>query len=192
MKRIFTVLSLAACLSVAGASSLLAQGRGSAAGRGLGNAAGGAAAAGQGMGRASESMSRSSQSMGGTATGVSRSATGLQRSSSAMDRGMRPQAVGAMGNQPAMNQDRIADRRFEQAEHLRSISERNGNEALLNTAGRMEANAVTNQQRQLPQPTGVAGDVIVPEAASAPTYSAIAPATRASSNAKRGLWFRSR
>lgn len=173
MKRTLAIVTLAACLSTAGADALLAQGRGPGAGRGLGSAANSAAAAGQGMGRSSQAISRGNSYAGGAAAATNRSANALQRS-------------GSLSGQPAANHARIEQHRIAQADHLRSLSERNGNESLMGTADRMQASASTNYQRQstlAPSEGGMA------ETASA--AAAIAP-TRQPAGGKRGFWFRSR
>lgn len=48
----------------------------------------------------------------------------------------------------AGNPSRILDKRLSQAEHLRQVSEANGNERLMGTADRMEQNAVRNYERR--------------------------------------------
>ncbi|MEQ1824604.1 MAG: hypothetical protein ABL921_01610 [Pirellula sp.] len=98
------------------------------------------------------------------------------------------------------NWEQIQQQRLKQAEHLRAIADRNGNEALLTTANRMEASANANYHRQsssahpVSNPAGAPDSVVVaPETQTATP--ATAPASlkqKSSTAAKRGFWFRSR
>lgn len=73
----------------------------------------------------------------------------------------------------ADNQSRILDKRLSQAEHLRAVSEANGNERLMETADRMEQNAVRNYERR----TGAAAPPTdAPPAAAPADQPIIAPA----------------
>lgn len=200
MNRVLLIVSLAVCFSTSAANTLLAQGKAPGVGRGLGTAASGATAAGKGIGRASDAIPATSSSAARPGLAVNRKETGLQRSGNAAARVRPLQPLGDGFRQPTLNQPRIADQRLQQAEHLRGLSERNGNESLLMTADRMEASALANQAR----PLGPAGPVAPgpPSAAQvepngqAETRPArvVAPDAKANGNlnSKRGLWLRSR
>jgi hypothetical protein len=63
------------------------------------------------------------------------------------------QARSDFGNQrQSTNQERIYEHRLDQADHLRQVSEDNGNTRLSETAERMEQNAQWNYDRRNPQP----------------------------------------
>lgn len=100
-----------------------------------------------------------------------------------------------------MTPEQIQFKRLQQADHLRAISERNGNEALLETADRMEASAVRNFERQ----TGTGA--IAPETGTVPSNepvsiqepvpsvdaalaSKLAPSPASKNGSRKGLWFR--
>jgi hypothetical protein len=63
------------------------------------------------------------------------------------------------------NPERIRDQRLEQADHLRQVGERNGNERLNTTADRMQANAQKQYVRQAGNVAPVDGTTNVPPAA---------------------------
>jgi hypothetical protein len=169
---------------VVGPMQLLADGKGGGLNRALKTGAKGPINAGPGRsgglpGRASDDLAR-------RGPGLNRAGGGLERA--------------------ATNQQRILDHRLNQAEHLRGVAERNGNENLLETADRMEANATRNFERQQQR---FAGDPTVPTTppgetpsgeAPAPTLTApnatepvpVATPTPTASRAGRGFWFRSR
>lgn len=124
------------------------------------------AAAQKGLGHAGEAMTRSKNLPGFMQAIRSRGSEG-----SLPREGDTAEAIGR-----GMSPEDIQLKRFQQAEHLRAISERNGNESLLETADRMESNATRNYERQ-------AGEAEVPQVSESP-----APATK--SPAKKGFWFR--
>jgi hypothetical protein len=120
------------------------QGAGHGLNRGLGAAARGPV--GGGVARSADVAARVSRPTGPT---VESRGAGLSRAGIAREtRGLRnlamlPQA--ARGPNPG----RIYDHRLQQADHLRALSARNGNESLLDTADRMERNATQNLERQV-------------------------------------------
>ncbi len=62
----------------------------------------------------------------------------------------RPEAGANRGtNQVGDNAERIRDKQFEQAEHLREVGDANGNERLQTTADRMEQNAQVRYDRRV-------------------------------------------
>jgi hypothetical protein len=88
--------------------------------------------------------------------------------------------------------DRTRQHRLDQAEHLRGISERNGNAALLDTADRMEASAERNYLRQTetlssPPTEEVQPDESIPEVGEIPEVVTEQVVPR-----RRGFWIRSR
>jgi len=107
---------------------------------------------------------------------------------------------GAGQDQALANQQSILNHRLDQADHLRGNSQANGNEHLLETADRMQANANRNFLRQQERlggttttSTGGAGSDSTSTTGQTPTESASAAApSTASSSGRRGLWFRSR
>lgn len=193
MLRKFAIPSLMVTVLLTPAS-LLAQGKGNGVNRGLGAAAKGASSAG--MGRSGGPIARDSAARGGATLGR---AGGLQRANLATARGNLPPTVAGEG-MAGENPQRILDQRLDQAEHLRALSERNGNERLLDTADRMEASANRNferqQQRFTESPTEPTdGSGAVPEATPAESGTAAGPVTTAAQavpRTKRGFWFRSR
>jgi hypothetical protein len=173
---------------------LLAQGKGNGINRGLGAAAKGAASAG--MPRSGGPFARDPALRGGATLNR---AGGLQRANMATARGDSLPTVegdGLAGENP----QRILDQRLDQAEHLRALSERNGNERLLDTADRMEASANRNferqQQRFAPAPTEPTDESnTVPEATPAESAVGTGTVTTVAPSAprtRRGFWFRSR
>jgi hypothetical protein len=69
--------------------------------------------------------------------------------------------------QPIDNAQRIRDKQFEQAEHLREAGQANGNERLNDTADRMESNGQYRYQRRIEgieQMTRPAPESLAPEA----------------------------
>lgn len=230
MYRKLAVLFFAACFSIVGVSVASAQGRGAGMGRGLGHAASSSAAA-MGRGGSSSALQNAANGMAtapsatatrhhshvlprdlnqvsGVAAGVGRSARGLERSTAALP-GMAAQRTSPQpGGQPLGNFERIQQSRLQQAEHLRGIADRNGNEHLLDTAERMQTSANQGYQRQsgaqspAAAPTPAAGAVPAPGtdtklgSPSLPVNSATASATTAKGKIgampKRGFWFGSR
>ena len=187
-KLVACVCCLTCCLA---AQFVSAQGKGNGFGRGLGNAArGGAlgAAAAQGKGPAAQQPGQRFGSMRGTAANVNRRPIGAKPASHPSQRTAMPGEAGAPST-PLTNAERIQQHRLQQAEHLRSISERNGNEALMNTADRMEARANTNYQRQSGLPAQARNDSAQSE--TIPTVPATAVA-QPKPAPRRGFWFRSR
>jgi hypothetical protein len=88
--------------------------------------------------------------------------------------------------------DRIRQQRLDRAAHLREISEQNGNEALLDTADRMEASAERNYLRQTDSlsspPTGEVQPDESPEVGDMPEE----VTERVVLKRRRGFWIRSR
>lgn len=193
MKRILAIL----CMVIGGsgyvADDALAQ-KGAGLGRGLSRAANATAAAGRGAASSSEAVSRAAGPLNAgvpaTAAGVpgpGRGANGLQRAALARGTALPAAAASRLGGQPQSNQARITQHRLQQAEHLRMLSQQNGNEALLATADRMEASALQNQQRW--QTQAEAGEAVPANEMAA---GVVAPTVRPRSESKRGFWFRSR
>ena len=205
MKRVLATLCLAACTSAAAADSVFAQ-QGRGLGRGLGNAAtaSATASASRGMGHSAEVASRAAGSPNTAAPGFNRAASslnrgapGLQRSAVARGSALPPMTGAGFHSQARTNHDRITQQRLQQADHLRALSQRNGNEALQATADRMEANALENQQRWQTQfesggPVPGEAALAAPHAPAVTAPALPAPAAKARGNAKRGFWFRSR
>lgn len=123
-------MSVSISLLVVG-STALAEGRGQGLNRALGAAARGSS--NSGLARAGQSGARGSANLGRSANGLNRASNGLSHS----------QANVAQ----TANATRIRDKRLQQANHLREISARNGNERLLDTADRMQDNAQRNYDR---------------------------------------------
>jgi hypothetical protein len=137
-------MSLALSLLVVG-SAALAEGRGQGLNRALaaasrGSSNSGLARAGQSAARSQNGLSRGSASLGRSANGLNRASNGLSHS----------QALTAQ----TFNAARIRDKRLQQADHLRDISERNGNERLLDTADRMQESAQRNYDRGVGEGAG--------------------------------------
>ena len=103
-----------------------------------------------GLARAAQSTTRSQNGLTKSGTSLGRSANGLNRASNGMS---HSQALAAQTS----NAERIRDKRLEQADHLRSVSARNGNTQLLETADRMQNSAQTNFDRGAGGPTVSAG-----------------------------------
>jgi hypothetical protein len=183
---------------------LLAQGQGGGHHRGLAAAAKAAAAplGAPGIrGAGPRDISRRPLASGASMNNVSGS---LQRSNG----GLRGN-TGGIDDLPASSPaaprpQQILDQRLQQADHLRAISDRNGNEHLAQTADRMTASAQTNFQRQQAALTAHGNDVppapatpapATPAAGSPPIAGSFPPAAAAPANpprAARGFWFRSR
>ncbi len=129
--------SVALSLLVVG-STALAEGRGQGLNRALAAAARGSS--NSGLARAGQSAARSQNGLSRGGANLGRSANGLNRASSGIS---HSQALGAQTS----NATRIRDKRLQQADHLREISARNGNERLLDTADRMQDSAQRNYDR---------------------------------------------
>ncbi len=181
---------------VVGPMQVLADGKGGGLNRALKGGAKGPINAGPGRqgglsGHGGDELARRGPGLGRAGSGLQRAGIGTAHTP----------PLAADGN-PVTNQQRILDHRLNQAEHLRGISERNGNEHLLETADRMEANATRNFERQQQR---FAGDTTVPPSstgeAPAPTLTTpnaeepvpvTTPTAPTASRAGRGFWFRSR
>ena len=136
-----TFAFIAAALVVSTTPNAFAQGKG-----GLNRALGGSSNAGgaRGIGNATNGLSRAGGKLARGNQGLNKAASGLARGPKNVPTPAMPAEV-----DPALtNQQRILDKRFQQADHLRGISERNGNERLLGTADRMEASATRNFERR--------------------------------------------
>jgi len=177
-------IALVALLALsATATPALAQGNSQGHGRALGAAARGSASAGVARGSAQSLKTQDSLSRGNS--GLNRAANGMQRASAAKQ-GRLP-----AGERQLSNQERILDHRMSQAEHLRAVSEANGNERLLDTADRMDGSAITNYERNTGltyQPPTTDGTTVEAEAR-APV---VATRPGSSQQKPRGFWFRSR
>jgi hypothetical protein len=134
-------ISVSLGLLLAG-NSAFAEGHGH--GQGLNRALSAAArgAGNSGLARAAQSTTRSGNGLSRDVSKLGRSANGLNRASSGMS---HSQALAAQTSNAA----RIRDHRLQQADHLREISGRNGNERLLDTADRMQNSAQTNYDRRV-------------------------------------------
>ena len=148
-------ISLALLFLVAG-STALAEGRGQGLNRALaaasrGSSNSGLARAGQSAGRSQNGLARSGANLGRSANGLNRASLGRSHS----------QALTAQ----TTNAARIRDKRLQQADHLRIISERNGNERLLDTADRMQESAERNYDRNIGDGTSESSDFETPDAA---------------------------
>lgn len=185
MFRALAMTAFAASCLALGAESMYAQGRGGGWHRGLSAAAG--AASGSAASQAGAGLARAHGNGNWTAKTGS-AVGGFQRAQGALNRSVSP----APGN-PLSNQDRIYQHRLGQAEHLRSVAQKNGNEALLETADRMEANAARNYQRQtgITLPTTPSTTDPAAGESTAPAEITAAPA-QSPTTPKRGFWFRSR
>lgn len=148
-------------------------------------------------------LPRDLNQVGPVAAGVGRGARGFERSTAAVHGTVPQQAGHQPGDRPLSNFERIQQHRLQQAEHLRGIAERNGNDHLLDTADRMEASANQNYQRQTGALPPTAGPTSTPGAApevgsETVTVTPAAPAAstavrgRPTTTPRRGFWFRSR
>ncbi|MGV3486887.1 MAG: hypothetical protein ACO1RT_20900 [Planctomycetaceae bacterium] len=218
MSRSLATLCLVICYSIVGENILLAQGSGSSSGRGLGNAASRAASVGRSAGRANAAMSQTVRPGNGRVNRVGTSAYRLPQAGAAGRRPVQARTASTTrtpstlpGDRSALgkttdNPQRILQQRMQQAEHLRAISQRNGNEALQQTADRMEASATTNFERQSMRLSAPNGEVIphgepttdsemqpVADPTAQPVTTAGPKAkAKTSATAKRGFWLRSR
>jgi hypothetical protein len=183
MRKLFLLcLSVAALMSIS-ERQLFAQGGGQGASRSLHDLS---RAGSQGGGsQAAQSLSRATNSAGPASGRIGHAMSGLQRANSAGARVPDLRAPMSGPDQYSSNQQQILDRRLDQAEHLGGISERNGNERLLDTADRMEANALQNHARQ----TNLSPPADSRAGSNSPGQQL--PAERVRS-AKRGFWFQSR
>ena len=193
MVRSMAIAAALAGVFTVGEVPLMAQGKGNGLNRGLGAAARGAS--NSALGRSDAPLSRAGNSAARGNSSFGRAGSSMQRADAAMTRGMAsaPEIVGE--DQALARQQQILDHRLGQADKLRAISEQNGNERLLGTADRMEANATTNFQRQQERlttsPTDSTGEGGThPAVATSPEVNAPAAVTRA--QPRRGFWFRSR
>ena len=136
-RALWIVVSLGVLLT---GTPVFAEGHGH--GQGLNRALAAAArgSGNSGLARAAQSTTRSQNGLTKGGTSLGRSANGLNRASNGMS---HSQALAAQTS----NAERIRDKRLEQADHLRSVSARNGNTRLLETADRMQNNAQTNFDR---------------------------------------------
>lgn len=148
-------MSLSLSLLVVG-STAFAEGRGQGLNRALAAASRGSSSSG--LARASQSAARSQNGLSRGSASLGRSANGLNRASNGLG---HSQALAAQTSNAA----RIRDKRLQQADHLREISERNGNERLLDTADRMQESAERNYDRGVGE--GSTGDIDVETTAAA-------------------------
>lgn len=182
MKSMLTLATIAAVILASSTTMVMAQGKGGGLNRAMGAQAraGGASAANS---KSSNAMARAS----GNLARSGKAASGLPRMGGNPNVASDPAAVPAEGEQSLTTQDRILSQRMQQAEHLRGVSQRNGNERLQGTADRMEASAIRNFERQT-------GTVVEPPmtVGEAP---ATAPAVETATQPRKtnnGFWFRSR
>lgn len=192
MVRSLAIAAALAGMFIVGEVPLLAQGKGNGLNRGLGAAARGAS--NSGLGRSDGPLSRAGHSAARGNSSFGRSGGSLQRADAAMTRGMAssPEIVGE--DQALARQQEILDHRLGQADKLRALSEQNGNDRLLGTADRMEANATTNFQRQQERVTNPTTDSTSggSDPTVAPPQEVNAPAAVTRPQPRRGFWFRSR
>jgi hypothetical protein len=182
-------------------TDLRAQGKGIGLNRGLSAAAKGSSSTGL-----TKAMGKSANAGNGllrSGSGFGRTGGGLNGSGAA-DTGSPvvsvPDAADAVSGttQALDNQQSILTKRLQQADHLRAVSAANGNEHLLETADRMQANATTNFQRQQQRLNATmtdpsTGSTTTPSASSITTDTPTAPlATAPQPRIRRGLWIRSR
>jgi hypothetical protein len=155
----------------------------------VGNGGFGGASAGQFGGRSHGGMPRDLSQVSGVAAGVGRGTSSLSASASSQAAAAqaRPRANDLGGNAPE-NWERIQQHRTQRADQLRTISERNGNSQLLTAADRMEASAVQNFERK----QAAAEHAIDEHVADARSAVPAAPTARPVSAPKKGFWFRSR
>ena len=182
MFRPLVLVSLSACICTLGIKPLQAQNGTRGMNRGLGNAA-------ANMGGRPQ-FSRSHNHTPGQAADLGRKVNGIQRANGALER-VTPQKVVDKSRDPLSNQNRIYENRLDQADHLRDVSARNGNDELLETADRMEANAARNYERQTGTPPPQPTETVV-EGESVQTAPPTLPGREVTARAKRGFWFRAR
>lgn len=162
-KGISLGLAAAGLILLAGASEAVAQGKGHGLSKAMAAASKGSASS-SGLNRATQSVARGN--FGKSNGGLNRTAQGLNRSGSlgqATSTRVRDAAINSTET-PTLNQERNLDHRLQQSDHLREISERNGNERLLDTADRMDASAIRNYERQT-------GETYLPDAPIDPAHS---------------------
>jgi hypothetical protein len=208
MQSKLTLAIVAAALLAGTTTAAFAQGKGG----GLNRALGASAKAGnaRGLGKSSDGLARASGNLARGNMGLNKAAPGFSRAGAARNLPLDGTATPGDEDPSLANQQRILDKRFQQAEHLRGISERNGNERLLGTADRMDASATRNFERRMgttlpPPPTDgltppTDGSTAPPTDGSTtpPTDGSIAPATAPVLEASKlkskpsGFWFKSR
>ena len=179
----FMLATVAATLAVVCASDLMAQSNGKGLNRGLGSLAR-ANGAGNAGGKPNIARARASGNLA-RAVGNGKSSSALSRSSARPVQNRQTDSKNGTAETAATSQEQVLKQRLQQADHLRAISERNGNERLIETADRMESSAVRNFERQsgtiIEQPAGAVDPA--------------APALEAPSlqrTPSKGFWFRSR
>ncbi len=152
------------------------------------------AAANSGRGQVQRAIPRGNPQVGDVAAGWNRGQSGLRQSTDAFGRDIappQPLPLAAQSDGPrGLTPEQIRDQRIQRAEHLRAISERNGNESLLETADRMEGSALENYQRQTTVRAGLAEDESVDSAT--PSLSAAKTNVNPAGKPRRGFWFRFR
>ena len=187
--RICAGVSVSMALLLVG-GPLFAEGRGHGLNRALAAAARGSS--NSGLARAGQSAARSGSGISGSSANVGRSANGLNPAAAGMQHGQSDAAQ-------ASNFARIRDNRLQQADHLRQISERNGNARLGSTADRMEQSAQTNYSRQIGEtnaegPANQAGSDTAPDSAgsarSATSDSSSFPPARTTRSSWLPAWMR--
>jgi hypothetical protein len=157
MCAIYRASGLAVLIFLALGSASMARGPGNGLGRALGQA-GGQGKAASGLGRAGQNLSRLGST--GRAAGLGR-ATNARRGPFAEKRGGWWKSRAAAPEAPSGDEDLLPhqrqidiemanrDHRLGQAEHLRELSERNGNPALGANADRMESFADEHYQERV-------------------------------------------
>jgi hypothetical protein len=204
MKSKLTFAVIAAALVASTTVGALAQGKG-----GLNRAIGGSSNAGgaRGMGNATSGAARASGNLARGNQGLNKAASGLARGprNLPVDGALAP----GQGDPALANPQRILDKRFQQAEHLRGISERNGNERLLGTADRMEGSATRNFEHRTgttlpPPPTDGSTTPPTDGSTTPPTDGSVTPPVNGTTaplpaletarlkNKPSGFWFKSR
>lgn len=122
---------------------------------------------------------------------------GLDRTNKAVTRAPDSQTPSTGTDTSKNNPQRILDHRLDQADHLRQLADKNGNDHLRDTATRMEANATKNNAKQTSatpsnqNSTPATSGSTPTSTTAAPTSTTPAPTIRMGS-ARRGFWLQSR
>lgn len=147
MKREITWSVVAIVVFAATVPTGFAQGKGGGLNRALGASSKSGVARGLG-GNSSNGLARANGSLARGSGGLNKATPGLSRAGFPRGSSLDDTTAPVTGDQSLATQQRILDHRRQQAEHLRGISERNGNTRLLDTADRMDGNAIRNFERQ--------------------------------------------
>jgi hypothetical protein len=186
MRNVMWLCASVAMLVIASENCLYAQGRGQGVGRSLSSL--NRAASHGGGAQAAANLSRASSRAGKPNSGLNQATSNVQRASSSLSRVPELRSPPVAAASPLKNQQRIMDKRLEQAEHLRQISQKNGNERLLSTADRMEESAIRNYDRQ----TSLSQSEETPVDSEPSVSLNKTKRTERVNTARRGFWFQSR